>query len=94
MVKLRLTAKGDDKEKMEKELDEKFLMLKELVKEWLVSDKDENLALCCAKYLERKKIKRSALLKVAPVVILLILSLQMLVLPLVLKEALLVMQMM
>ena len=37
MVKLRLTAKGDDKEKMEKELDEKFSVLKELVKNgWLV----------------------------------------------------------
>ena len=34
MVKLRLTATGDDKEKMEKELDEQFSeQLKELVKE-------------------------------------------------------------
>jgi len=54
MVKLRLTAKGDDKEKMEKELDEKFSVLKELVSEWLVSDEDENLALVVQKILKEK----------------------------------------
>jgi nicotinamide-nucleotide amidase len=54
MVKLRLTAKGDDKEKMEKELDEKFSVLKELVKEWLVTDEDENLALVVQKILKEK----------------------------------------
>ena len=54
MVKLRLTAKGDDKEKMEKELDEKFSVLKELVSEWLVSDEDENLALVVQKILKAK----------------------------------------
>jgi len=54
MVKLRLTAKGDDKEKMEKELDEKFSVLKELVNEWLVTDKDENLALVVQKILKEK----------------------------------------
>jgi len=54
MVKLRLTAKGDDKEKMEKELDEKFSVLKELVSEWLVSDKDENLAMAVQKILKEK----------------------------------------
>ena len=54
MVKLRLTAKGDDKEKMEKELDEKFSVLKELVNEWLVTDKDENLATVVTKILKEK----------------------------------------
>jgi len=54
MVKLRLTAKGDDKEKMEKELDERFSVLKELVTEWLVSDEDENLAMVVQKILKAK----------------------------------------
>jgi competence/damage-inducible protein CinA-like protein len=54
MVKLRLTAKGDDKEKMEKELDERFSVLIELVNEWLVTDKDENLAMVVQKILKEK----------------------------------------
>ena len=54
MVKLRLTVKGDDKEKMEKELDEEFSILKELVNEWLVTDKDENLAMVVQKILKEK----------------------------------------
>jgi len=54
MVKLRLTAKGVDKEKMETELDEKFSLLKELVNEWLVTDKDENLATVVTKILKEK----------------------------------------
>ena len=54
MVKLRLTARGDDKGKMEKELDERFSILKELVAEWLVTDKDENLATVVIKILKEK----------------------------------------
>jgi nicotinamide-nucleotide amidase len=54
MVKLRLTGRGDDKEKLEKELDEKFSILKELVSEWLVSDEDENLAMVVQKILKEK----------------------------------------
>jgi nicotinamide-nucleotide amidase len=54
MVKLRLTAKGDDKEKLEKELNKKFAELKELVSEWLVSDEDENLAMVVQKILKEK----------------------------------------
>ena len=54
MVKLRLTSKGDDKEKIEKELDEKFTELKELVSEWLVSDEDESLAMVVQKILKEK----------------------------------------
>jgi nicotinamide-nucleotide amidase len=54
MVKLRLTAKGNDKEKLEKELNENFAALKELVSEWLVSDEDENLAMVVQKILKEK----------------------------------------
>lgn len=54
MVKLRLTAKGTEKEKLEKELDEKFSALKGLVTEWLVSDEDENLAMVVQKILKEK----------------------------------------
>ena len=55
MVKLRLTAKGDDKEKMEKELDQRFSELLKLVNEWLVTDKDETLAMVVQKILKEKK---------------------------------------
>lgn len=54
LVKLRLTAKGNDKEKTEKELNEKFSVLKELVSEWLVSDEDESLAMVVQKILKEK----------------------------------------
>jgi nicotinamide-nucleotide amidase len=55
MVKLRLTARGGDKEKIEIELDEKFSILKELVAEWLVIDRDENLATVLLQILKEKK---------------------------------------
>lgn len=54
MVKLRLTAKGNDKGKLEKELNEKFSALKEMVTEWLVSDEDESLAMVVQKILKEK----------------------------------------
>ena len=54
MVKLRLTAKGEDKEKIERELEENFSRLKELVSEWLVSDEDETLAMVVQKILKEK----------------------------------------
>ncbi|HJS55668.1 MAG TPA: CinA family nicotinamide mononucleotide deamidase-related protein [Chitinophagaceae bacterium] len=54
MVKLRLTAKSDHKEEMENELDERFSVLKEQVKEWLVSDEDDNLAMVVQKILKEK----------------------------------------
>ena len=54
MVKLRLTAIGDNKEKMVKELDENFSELKQLVSEWLVSDEDESLAMVVQKILKEK----------------------------------------
>src|SRR4026208_452924 len=39
---------------MEKEVDEKFTVLKEIVNEWLVTDKDENLATVVTKILKEK----------------------------------------
>jgi nicotinamide-nucleotide amidase len=54
MVKLRLTAKGDDREKLNKELNEQFSILKAQVSEWLVSDEDENLAMVVQKILKEK----------------------------------------
>ncbi len=44
MVRLRLTAKGDDPEQVNKELDKQFDQLKSLVEEWLVADEDISLA--------------------------------------------------
>jgi nicotinamide-nucleotide amidase len=43
MVKLRLTATGDNKEQLEKELNDQFEQLKVLVKHFLVTDTDEGL---------------------------------------------------
>jgi nicotinamide-nucleotide amidase len=43
MVKLRLTATGDDKGQLEKELNGQFEQLKTLVKHYLVTDTDEGL---------------------------------------------------
>ncbi len=43
MVRLRLTTQTNEKEKAEQELDRLFLELQELVKEWLIIDKDEPL---------------------------------------------------
>ena len=43
MVRLRLTTQTNEKEKAEQELDRLFVELQELVKEWLIIDKDEPL---------------------------------------------------
>jgi len=43
MVRLRLTARGNNRETIEKELDGLFLQLKSLVQEWMVADKDLTL---------------------------------------------------
>ena len=55
MVKLRLTATGDNKEELEKELNDQFEQLKVLVKEWLVTDTDEGLEVVDWKNIESKK---------------------------------------
>ncbi|TAL47790.1 MAG: nicotinamide-nucleotide amidohydrolase family protein [Chitinophagaceae bacterium] len=54
MVKLRLTTIGNDKVQLEKVLDEKFVVLKELVKEWLVTDEDVGLEVVIGKILKAK----------------------------------------
>lgn len=43
MVRLRLTTQTNEKEKAEQELDRLFVELQDLVKEWLIIDKDEPL---------------------------------------------------
>jgi len=55
MVRLRITVTGDDKNVLEKELEEQFAQLKELVKEWLVIDEDMTLQQATAKLLKERK---------------------------------------
>ena len=52
MVKLRLTAIGDDKEQVEKDLAPIFEKLQVLVKEWLVTNEDEGLEVVIGKILK------------------------------------------
>jgi len=52
MVKLRLTAIGDDKEQVENELTPIFEKLQVLVKEWLVTNEDEGLETVIGKILK------------------------------------------
>jgi PncC family amidohydrolase len=54
MVKLRLTAMGDNQQQLEKELGKQFEQLKILVKDWLVTDTDENLEVVIGKILKEK----------------------------------------
>lgn len=54
MVKLRLTATGDKKEKLAEELNDQFEQLKTLVKDWLVTDTDEGLEVVVGKILKQK----------------------------------------
>lgn len=54
MVRLRLTTRGDDKQKVEDELVPYFEQLKVLVKEVLVTDEDEGLELVIGKILKAK----------------------------------------
>ncbi len=54
MVKLRLTATGDNKKELEKELASYFEMLQEKVKEYLVSDQDEALEAVVGRILKQK----------------------------------------
>lgn len=43
MVRLRLTSRGEDKAGIDKEMDEKFLQLQQLVSEHLVTNEDEQM---------------------------------------------------
>jgi nicotinamide-nucleotide amidase len=54
MVKLRLTAKGDHKKELEKELNGQFEQLKALVERWLVADTDDNLEVVIGKILKER----------------------------------------
>ncbi|HEY6503562.1 MAG TPA: CinA family nicotinamide mononucleotide deamidase-related protein [Chitinophagaceae bacterium] len=54
MVKLRLTGMGDDKQSLEKELNDQFEQLKALVKDHLVTDTDEGLETVVGKILKAK----------------------------------------
>ena len=55
MVRLRITATGNDKNVLEKELEEQFGQLKDLVKEWLVIDEDMTLQQAVGKLLKERK---------------------------------------
>jgi nicotinamide-nucleotide amidase len=54
MVKLRLTARGNNKDEVEKELSPYFNELQSLVKEYLVSNEDEGLETVIGKILKAK----------------------------------------
>lgn len=54
MVKLRLTARGNDKENVEREIQPWFEKLQDLVKEFLVTNEDEGLEVVIGKILKAK----------------------------------------
>jgi nicotinamide-nucleotide amidase len=54
MVRLRITGSGDNTAQLEKELDSQFSQLKELVKEWLVTDQDVTLQKALSNLLRSK----------------------------------------
>jgi nicotinamide-nucleotide amidase len=55
MVRIRLTATGDDKDKLEKDLEQQTATLKQLVKQWLVIDEDLTIQQVVAKILKENK---------------------------------------
>ena len=57
MVRLRLTTSGTDKEALEKEVEELFIQLQQLVKEYLVTNKDEKMEDVIANLLLQKNKK-------------------------------------
>src|SRR5580765_6981365 len=54
-VRLRLTGTGDDKNKLEKELEERSKTLRPLIQEWLVVDDDMTIQQVVAKLLKERK---------------------------------------
>lgn len=54
MVRLRITGWGTNKEKLDQELDAQFASLKILVKQWLVTDRDETLQMTLSRMLREK----------------------------------------
>lgn len=55
MVRLRLTATGDNKETLEKEVQHQFDTLKNLVSKWLVIDEDLSMPQVIGKMLKQRK---------------------------------------
>jgi nicotinamide-nucleotide amidase len=55
MVRLRLTATGDDKNDLEQELEKQTMSLKNLVKQWLIIDEDLTMQQAVAKLLKERK---------------------------------------
>jgi nicotinamide-nucleotide amidase len=55
MVRLRLTARGNNTDAIEKELDDLFAQLKSLVKEWMVAEEDISLQEAVIRLLKSKK---------------------------------------
>lgn len=54
MVRLRITGHGADKNSLKNEMDEQFARLKILVKEWLVTDRDEKMEVVLGGVLKQK----------------------------------------
>ena len=55
LVRLRITATGDDKNILEPALEKQFATLKDLVKEWMVIDEDMTIQQAIAKLLKERK---------------------------------------
>jgi len=55
MVKLRLTGKGNDRQKLEQEIEGQFEGLKKYVAEWLVGDKDVSIVELVGNLLDERK---------------------------------------
>jgi nicotinamide-nucleotide amidase len=54
MVKLRLTARGENKKELEQEIEKQFESLKSLVKEWMIADEDISIVEVLGKLLDEK----------------------------------------
>jgi len=54
MVRLRLTARGSNKETIEKEINDLFTQLQSLVKEWMIADEDISLQDAVVRLLKSK----------------------------------------
>jgi nicotinamide-nucleotide amidase len=55
MVRLRLTATGEDKNGLEQEMEKQTIQLKELVKQWLIIDEDLTLQQAVGRLLKERK---------------------------------------
>jgi nicotinamide-nucleotide amidase len=55
MVRLRITASGENKNQLDEDIEKEFKTLKQLVKEWMVIDEDLSLQQALAKLLKERK---------------------------------------